>query len=122
MDYDIEGPVSPSAATFVIGARPITDGFDSNIGAQLASAVFFASRAPTMFSGCVLSCLESLEATTSGSSVVAVAFNESARQLVLLGPASPDEFQSALRSIVYMNRALNINVASILVEVSLSAM
>ena len=109
--------MSASAATFVLGARPVTDGFDSNIGARLASALFIASQAPPMFSGCVLSCLESLEATTSSSSVLALDFNESERQLVLLGPASPDEIQTVLRSLVYTNRAPSINVVSILLEV-----
>lgn len=109
--------MSATAATFVLGARPVTDGYDSNIGARLASALFFPSRAPSGFSGCVLSCLESLEATTSGSSVLAVDFNESERQLILLGPASSDEIQAVLRSLVYTNNAPSINVAAILVEV-----
>ena len=106
-----------SAATFVLGARPVTGGYDNNIGAQLSAALLFASRAPSMFSGCVLACLESLEVTTTGTSVMALDFDESSRQLILNGPASPDEIQTVLRSLVYSNRAPDINVASIRVEV-----
>ena len=104
-------------ATFVLGARPVTGGYDENIGARMSSAVFFASRAPSMFSGCVLACLESLAATTTDTSVTAVNFDESNRQLILNGPALPDEIQTVLRSLIYTNRAPDINVASIRVEV-----
>lgn len=114
---DIEGPISASNAVFVLGARPITGGYDNNIGAQLSSALILASRAPPMFSGCVLSCLESLEVTTTGTSVTALEFNESNRRLTLNGPATSDEIQTVLRSLVYTNRAPDINVASIRVEV-----
>ena len=67
-----------------------------------------------MFSGCVLSCLESLEATTAGTSVTAVEFDVSSRQLVLNGPASSAEIQTVLQSLVYTNRAPDINVECIL--------
>ena len=117
MNFDIEGPIDASAAVFVLGARPVTGGYDNNIGAQLSAALFFASRAPPMFSGCVLACLESVEVTTMGTSVTAVDFDESNRRLVLNGPASPEDIQTVLRSLVYTNRAPDINVASIQVEV-----
>ena len=106
-----------SAAVFVLGARPVTGDYDNNIGARLSAALFFASRAPSMFSGCVLACLESVEVTMTGTPVMALDFDESNRQLVLNGPASPDELQSVLRSLVYTNRAPDINTASIQVEV-----
>lgn len=117
MNFDIEGPAAASDATFVLGARPVTDGYDNNIGSQISAALFFASRAPAMFSGCVLACLESMEVTTTGTSVTAIDFDESSRQLVLNGPASPDDIQTVLRSLIYANRAPDINVESISVEV-----
>lgn len=109
--------MNASAAVFVLGARPVTGGYDNNIGARLSAALFFASRAPSMFSGCVLACLESVDIVTAGTPVMALDFDESNRQLVLNGPALPDEFQAVLRSLVYTNRAPDINVASIRVEV-----
>ena len=120
MNSDIEGPVDASVAIFVLGARPITGGYDNNIGARMSAALFFASRAPSMFSRCVLACLESLEAMAVGTSVMPQEFDESNRQLVLNGPVSPDEIQAVLRSLLYINRAPNINVASIRVEVYLN--
>ena len=117
MNFDIEGPLDASSAVFVLGARPVTGGYDSNIGAQLSSALFFASRAPPMFSGCVLACLESVEVMTSGTPVMALDFDESNRRLVLNGPASPEDIQTVLRSLTYTNRAPDINVASIQVQV-----
>ena len=118
MNFDIEGPIDASAAVFVLGARPVTGGYDNNVGARLSSALFFASRAPSMFSGCVLACLESVEVTTTDTPVMALDFDESNRRLVLNGPASPEDIQTVLRSLVYTNRAPDINVASIRVEVS----
>ena len=118
MNYDIEGPLDASAAVFVLGARPVTGGYDSNLGAWLSAALFFASRAPPMFSGCVLSCLESVEVTTTGTPVMALDFDESNRQLILNGPASPEDIQTVLRSLVYTNRAPSINVDYIQVTVS----
>ena len=118
MNYDIEGPLDASAAVFVLGARPVTGGYDSNLGARLSAALFFASRAPPMFSGCVLSCLESVEVTTTGTPVMALDFDESNRQLILNGPASPEDIQTVLRSLVYTNRAPSINVDYIQVTVS----
>lgn len=115
--FDIEGPRFASEATFVLGARPVTGGYDNNIGSQLSSAVFFASRAPSSFSSCVLACLESIEATATGTLVTTVNFDESNRQLTLNGPVSPYEIQTVLRSLVYTNRAPDINTASIRVEV-----
>lgn len=116
LNFDIEGPIDASAAEFVLGARPVTGGYDSNIGARLSAALFFPSRAPPMFSGCVLACLETVEVTTT-MSVMALDFDESNRRLVLNGPATPEDIQTVLRSLVYTNRAPDINVASIQVEV-----
>ena len=78
LNSDIEGPVDASAAIFVLGARPVTGGYDNNIGAQLSTALF-ASRAPSVFSGCILACLESMEVTTAGTSVMALGFDVSNR-------------------------------------------
>lgn len=117
MNCDIEGPADVSAATFVLGARPVTGGYDNNIGARLSTALFFASRAPPMFSDCILTCLESLEVITTGTSVTALNFDVSNRQLVLNGPASPQEIQTILRSLVYTNKASTINVISFRLEV-----
>lgn len=104
----------------MLGARPVTGGYDNNIGSRLSSAVFFASQAPSMFSGCILTCLESLEPTAAGTSVTTVNFDEFNRRLTLNGPVTPDEIQTVLRSLVYTNRAPNINAASIRIEVCMT--
>ena len=117
LNSDIEGPVDTSAAIFVLGARPVTGGYDNNIGAQLSTALFFASRAPSVFSDCILACLESVEVMTAGTSVMALDFDVSNRQLVLNGPASPKEIQTILRSLLYTNKAPTINVISFRLEV-----
>lgn len=117
LNSDIEGPVDASAAIFVLGARPVTGGYDNNIGAQLSTALLFVSRAHSVLSGCILACLESMEVTTAGTSVMALGFDVSNRQLVLNGSASPKEIQTILRSLLYTNKAPTINVISFRLEV-----
>ena len=106
-----------SATIFVLGARPVTGGYDNNIGAQLSAALLFASRPPSMFSNCILTCLESMEVMIAGTSVIALDFDVANRQLVLNGPASPMEIQTTLRSLLYTNKAPTINVISFRLEV-----
>jgi hypothetical protein len=102
-------------AVFVLGARPVTGGYDNNIGAQLSAALLFALRAPSMFSDCILTCLESVEVTTAGTSVIALDYDVSNWQLVLNGPAAlPMEI---IRSLLYTNKAPTINVISFRLEV-----
>ena len=118
--FDIEGPL-PGAqfVGFILGARPIepTD-FDLSFAGSISSAIFSPSRAPSMFSTCVLACLESFSFNPPLSgSVDSLPFDVTARQLVLLGPAAPQEITDALRSIVYLNRSPALNVVRFQLEV-----
>lgn len=119
MTYDIEGPSSNSDTVFVLGARPITTGYDMRFTGQVSAVVFAPNRAPPMFSACVLDCLESLVVNVSGTPLTAQPFNVSSRQLQLLGPASPAQVQQVLRDATYLNRAPNLNINSIQLEVTL---
>ena len=119
MLYDIEGPASSSDVIFVLGARAISGGFDLGFSGSLSAVVFSPNLAPSMFSRCVLECLESLTVDVAGTPITAAPFSVSSRQLQLLGPASPQELQQVLRSAVYLNRAPNINVDLIQLEVCL---
>ena len=113
LTFDIEGPNPSSNAEFVLGARSIANSsYDLNFGGRMTGAVFLPSTAPAMFSACVLQCLESLTADTDRT-----IFDETARTLTIFGPASPADFQMVLRQVVYLNRALNINVDVIRLEV-----
>ena len=118
LDFDIEGPSSPTGNLFVLGARPASAGYDLNFVGQLSAVVLFPSRAPPMFSICVLDCLESLSADTQGTAITSLAFNVVDRQLVLNGPAPPTEFEQVLRNLDYRNRAPDINLDQITLEVT----
>ena len=120
LDFDIEGPAAGSDTTFILGARPVTNGFDQNLDGTLSAAVFFPSRAPAMFSGCVLSCLESLSVETAGTSVGAVEFDVTTRELILNGEATTSEFEQVLRSLEYINRAPATNTRAIQLQVNFS--
>lgn len=115
--FRLEGPSTDSDVIFVFGGRPITDGFDLNFSGRVATAVFSADIAPPMFSRCVLECLESLTVDTTGTSLTLIPFNVSSRQLELLGPATPAQVQQVLRSAIYLNRALTLNINSFQIEV-----
>lgn len=118
LDFDIEGPSSQTGTLFVLGARPVTSGYDLNFAGQLSAAVLFPSRAPPMFSICVLDCLESLTADTQGTAVTSLPFDVAERELVLNGPAMPSEFEQVLRNVYYLNRAPDINLELITLQVS----
>ncbi len=118
LDFDIEGPLSTTDNVFVLGARPITSGYDMNLIGQISGMVLTSSLAPPNFSTCVLDCLENLVADTSGTSVTALPFDEASRQLVLNGPAHPSDFTRVLRELFYLNLAPDINLDSITLEVS----
>ncbi len=118
LDFDIEGPLSTTDNVFVLGARPITSGYDMLLVGQLSGMVLIPSLAPPNFSMCMLSCLESLVAETSGTSVTALPFDEAGRQLVLNGPTHPSDFTQVLRELLYLNLAPDINLNSITLEVS----
>lgn len=117
LPFAIEGPSSDTDVIFVLGARPITSGFDLSFSGRYSDLVIAPNPAPPMFSSCVLDCLESLTVDVTGTPLSATPFSVSFRQLQLLGPASPDQIQQVLRSAVYLNRAPNINVESIQLEV-----
>lgn len=119
LDYNIEGPTSTTDIVFVLGARPTTSGYDLNFVGQLSGVVLFPSLAPSQFSVCVLDCLETLTADTTGTAVTALSFDEAGRQLILNGPAQPSEFTQVLRALVYLNRAPDINLDSITLEVGM---
>ena len=116
LSEDIEGP-STLDVDFIVGARPITAGTDFNFVGELTGLVIMPYEAPSGFSGCVLQCLETMTTNTTGTSIIANYFDRQQRQLVLFGPASPEVFQSVLRTVMYTNLAPDINVASIRVEV-----
>lgn len=117
LPFAVEGPSNMSDVVFVFGARPITDGYDMGFAGHVSAAVFAPNRAPAMFSTCVLSCLESLTLDVTGTPLTVTPFNVSSRQLELLGPASPAQVEQALRSADYLNRAPNLNIDSIQLEV-----
>lgn len=117
MPFPIEGPSNDTDVTFVLGARPITSGYDLNFAGTIAAAIFSPSQAPAMFSSCVLDCLESLTVDAMDTAITVTPFSVTSRQLQLLGPASPAQVQQVLRNAVYLNRAPNINVESIQLEV-----
>lgn len=116
LSEDIEGP-STLDVDFLVGARPITEGTDLNFVGQLTGLVIMPHEAPSRFSSCVLQCLETMSANTTGTSIIADSFNRQERQLTLYGPASPEVFQSVLRTVTYTTLAPDINLASIEVEV-----
>lgn len=120
LSYDLEGPSPGSDAVFVLGARAVTNGFDLHFTGSVSSAIIAPNTAPPAFSRCILDCLESITLNTIGTPLRATPFNVSARQLEILGPASPSEVQQVLRSIEYLNRAPDPNINSIELEVSTS--
>ena len=88
-----------------------------NFSGQLAGVVLIPSVAPPMFSFCVLKCLETLTANTAGKDISS-AFNESSRQFVCDGPAHPFEIEQMLREVIYLNKALDINLNNTVIQVS----
>ena len=110
LSEDIEGPSTIDGVEFIVGARPIETGADSNFIGLVTGLVIMSQIAPSGFSGCVLQCLESLTADTTGTAIVARPFNREQRQLVLYGPASPETFEAVLRTVTYTNLARDINV------------
>lgn len=121
LDFDIEGPSeNTSDVVFILGARPITgDAYDLNFGGRIATAAVVPSTAPPRFSGCVLSCLESLTVNTSvaSASIFDSGFDRVSRVLELIGPASPADFQAVLRTLEYLNSAIDLNIAGFTLEV-----
>lgn len=113
---DIEGP-STTDVDFIVGARPITHGTDSNFVGQLAGLVIVPHEAPTGLSGCIFQCLETMTVDTTGTSILANSFDQQERQLLLYGPARPEVFQSVLQTVRYTTLAPDINAASIEVDV-----
>lgn len=113
---DIEGP-STTDVDFIVGARPITHGTDSNFVGQLAGLVIVPHEAPTGLSGCIFQCLETMTVDTTGTSILADSFDQQERQLLLYGPARPEVFQSVLQTVRYTTLAPDINAASIEVDV-----
>ncbi len=118
LEFDIEGPLSTANNEFVLGARPITSGYDLNIIGRLSGVVLLPSLPPPQFSVCVLDCLETLVADTTGTALAALPFDEANRQLILNGPAQPSEFTQVLRGLVYLNRAPDINLDTVTLQVS----
>lgn len=98
---------------FVLGARAISgDKFDLHFDGVIAGAVLLSSAVPEDFSACVLSCLESLQANTSGTAISSLGFNTTSRTLRLVGRAPPMDYQLVLRRLVYTNRASSLNIDS----------
>lgn len=95
----------------------MTNGFDLNFAGSIAAAVLAPSQAPIMFSRCVLECLESMTVDITGTSVSAQSFNVSSRQLILSGPATPQQMEQVLRTLIYTNRAPMLNTDAMQLEV-----
>ena len=117
MSLNLEGPSPGSDVVFVLGARPVTNGFDLNFAGSISVAMFAPNEAPPMFSTCILECLESTTVNTSGTPLTTTPFNVSSRQLQIVGPATPEQVEQVLQSMVYLNRAPTVNVESIQLEV-----
>ena len=116
--FDIEGPLPDSASVkFVIGARATSNNtYDLNIGAQIAAAVILNETAPAMFSACVLKCLENLYVDSPDTSIVSLGFDESARELRLLGAALDSEYQEVIRTMKYINSAPSPTITGFSIE------
>lgn len=108
---DIEGPTENSSYTFVLGARVIANNeFDLFFEGNLAGVILLPSLAPTSFSQCVLSCLEDMTVDTTGTNIYSSGFDKTQRKLVLMGVASPTDYQLVLSSMVYQNIAPSPNI------------
>ena len=115
----MEGSSANSTHVFVLGARAIAnDLYDLNFNGNIAGAVLLSTGAPSGFSTCVLSCLESLVANTSGTAITSTGFNVTSRTLRLVGIAPPSDYQTVLRSLTYINQAMATNVNSITVSIN----
>ncbi len=109
--------MNSSEEVIVLGARPVLGSYDMHFAGRVAGAVFAPSRAPSMFSRCILQCLESVSVNTIGTSITALPYDVSSRLLVLQGPATPAEIQQVLRTLVYTNAAPDLNTAAIRLQV-----
>ena len=89
----------------VLGGRAINHmQVDRQIGAEMAAMVLQFSLPPRMFSVCVTDCIEDLTANTSAvPAIFSTGYNKALRRLELLGQASPEDYQSVLQTLVYMN-------------------
>ena len=89
-----------------------------NFGGQLSAVVFLPAAAPPLFSSCLLGCLESLAVDTSVSlaAITVLGFDVASREMTLVGPASPADFTAVLRTLLYLNRAPDINTVSITLQ------
>ena len=89
----------------VLGGRAINDmQVDRQIGAEMAAMVLQFSLPPRMFSVCVTDCIEDLTANTSAvPEIFSTGYDKSLRRLELLGQASPEDYQSVLQTLMYIN-------------------
>ena len=102
----------------MLGARAIANVlYDLNFYGNIAGAVLLSTGPPAGFSTCVLSCLESLVANTSGTAITSTGFNVTSRTLRLVGMAPLADYQTVLRSLTYINQAMDTNVNSVTVSI-----
>ena len=89
----------------VLGGRAINHmQVDKQIGAEMAAMVLQFSLPPRMFSVCVTDCIEDLTANTNAvPEIFSTGYDKALRRLELLGQASPQDYQSVLQTLMYIN-------------------
>ena len=119
---EVEGPPPGSSYTLTLGARYTSTGsYDKGFSGNIAAVVLQFSAPPAGFASCVVECLESMSANTTGTDIVSLGFDESTRTLSLVGNAPDYEYQKVLQTVMYINRASEAavaNVKSVVVAIS----
>ena len=89
----------------MLGGRAINNmQVDRRISAEMAAMVLQFSLPPNMFSVCVTDCIEDLTTNTAAvPEIFSSGYNKALRRLELLGQASPEDYQSVLQTLVYIN-------------------
>ena len=104
----------------VLGGRAINNmQVDRQIGAEMAAMVLQLSLPPNMLSVCVTDCIEDLTAnTTAVPEIFSSGYNKALRRLELLGQASPEDYQSVLQTLIYINSVQRLYPAHLVLTVS----
>ena len=79
---------------------------DRQIGAEMKAMVLQFSLLPKTFPACVTDCIEDLTVDTSAVPEISSngGYDKALRRLVLLGDASPQDYQSVLQTLIYTNK------------------
>ena len=104
----------------VLGGRAINHmQVDRQIGAEMVAMILQFSLPPTMFSVCMTDCVEDLTADASTiPEIFSTGYNRALRRLELLGQSSPEDYQSVLQTLVYMNNVPRLCPDDIVISVS----